>query len=415
MLKVLENTLIILLCLIPPALLTGPFLPDFFLSLSSIIFLILCFVKKDFKYFKNIFFYSLGIFYLYICIISLFADNFYYSFGSALVYIRYIVFSLSTWYLIDTNKNILKHFFISITITFIFVIASGYSQYIFDINYFNHQYDGKRLSGIFGEELILGSFLVRLFPIFLALLFLLIKKQVIFIPIFIISFLLINNLVFLTGERSAFFYIVLINILSILCLNKIIIIRIGIFASSLLLILLIIFNDSKVKERMIDDTLDHLNISKKYGDKMVIFSPAHESIILTSLKIYKDNKFFGIGVKMFREECKKPEYFDEVGCRNHPHNTYVQLITETGIAGFMFFLAIFVYISILLFWQFIKAIFKRNFSFIAFELTNYQICLLFAIFITLWPFMPTGNFFHNWLNVIYYLPVGFILSSRRYD
>ena len=31
--------------------------------------------------------------------------------------------------------------------------------------------------------------------------------------------------------------------------------------------------------------------------------------------------------------------------------------------------------------------------------------------ITLWPFIPTGNFFSNWLNVVYYLPVGFLLFS----
>jgi hypothetical protein len=37
--------------------------------------------------------------------------------------------------------------------------------------------------------------------------------------------------------------------------------------------------------------------------------------------------------------------------------------------------------------------------------------LLSCFIITLWPFTPTGNFFGNWLNIIYYLPAGFFLYS----
>jgi hypothetical protein len=34
-----------------------------------------------------------------------------------------------------------------------------------------------------------------------------------------------------------------------------------------------------------------------------------------------------------------------------------------------------------------------------------------AILITIWPLAPTGNFFNNWLSIIYYLPVGIFLWS----
>ena len=42
-------------------------------------------------------------------------------------------------------------------------------------------------------------------------------------------------------------------------------------------------------------------------------------------------------------------------------------------------------------------------------LTDFEISILSCILITLWPFIPTGNFFGNWINVVYYLPVGFLL------
>ena len=38
-------------------------------------------------------------------------------------------------------------------------------------------------------------------------------------------------------------------------------------------------------------------------------------------------------------------------------------------------------------------------------------CLLAGILITVWPFSPNGNFFHNWLIIVYSLPVGFFLAS----
>lgn len=38
-----------------------------------------------------------------------------------------------------------------------------------------------------------------------------------------------------------------------------------------------------------------------------------------------------------------------------------------------------------------------------------KVCLMASFLITLWPIIPTGNFFHNWLNVIFYLPVGFFI------
>ena len=43
--------------------------------------------------------------------------------------------------------------------------------------------------------------------------------------------------------------------------------------------------------------------------------------------------------------------------------------------------------------------------------TDYQICLLAGFFITVWPLSPSGNFFNNWLMIIYSLPIGFYLQS----
>lgn len=41
-----------------------------------------------------------------------------------------------------------------------------------------------------------------------------------------------------------------------------------------------------------------------------------------------------------------------------------------------------------------------------------QVCLVSAFLITLLPIASTGNFFNNFLSIIYFLPIGFYLSSK---
>ena len=53
--------------------------------------------------------------------------------------------------------------------------------------------------------------------------------------------------------------------------------------------------------------------------------------------MYLDNKIFGVGVKNFRKICKYEKYsVSNLSCASHPHNTYIQILSETGIIGFLF-------------------------------------------------------------------------------
>ena len=62
--------------------------------------------------------------------------------------------------------------------------------------------------------------------------------------------------------------------------------------------------------------------------------------------MFKGNILFGHGVKMFREICAKKDYYiNERSCRTHPHNTYIQILAETGLLGFVFILSAFIYVS----------------------------------------------------------------------
>ena len=137
--------------------------------------------------------------------------------------------------------------------------------------------------------------------------------------------------------------------------------------------------------------------------RILVFSPHHELTYGLAIKIYRDNPIFGIGPKMFREYCNYDKYYIQYGCTSHPHNTYIQLLVETGIFGFLYILSIFIFIFFIYTRQFFSFFIKIK------KLNDNIILFLAPLFITLWPIVPTGNFFNNWLSIIYFLPVGFII------
>ena len=127
--------------------------------------------------------------------------------------------------------------------------------------------------------------------------------------------------------------------------------------------------------------------------------------------MFKQNFIFGIGPKMYRFECKNLKYLKNVNysnhCYMHPHNTYLQLISETGLLGTLFIFLVFIFISSKLFLiKYDKSINSKS--------KNFEILLYIAIFITLWPINQNGNFFNNWLNFIYFFPIGIILSIEKF-
>ena len=103
---------------------------------------------------------------------------------------------------------------------------------------------------------------------------------------------------------------------------------------------------------------------------------------------------------------KKKYTAGKESCNTHPHNFYVQLLAETGIIGFLFLFITFGYVLYAALRQFKSIIFKQKRP-----LTDYQSMFISRILISIWPFSPNGNFFNNWLMIIYSLPVGFYLQS----
>jgi O-antigen ligase len=389
-----------------PLLILGPFFPDLIVSLSSLVFLIYVFKDKLFFYFNKKPLIILFIFCAYCILVSIFvAKDMKLSFESSLFYFRIGVFSCFIWYLLEKNKKILNYFYYALIISFSVLVVDGYFQFFSDFNIIKLPVQGSRISSFFGKELIMGSYLSRLFPLLFAL-FVIKKKSKFEVYYIAILFISIDILIYITGERASFVFLNLSCLFIIILIKKYKKFRLISFVISSVLIIVLTFSYSKLADRMIINTLDDFGFLKE-SQKKNLFSSAHDSLIKTAYNMFLDKPIFGHGPKMFRVICKEKKYATGVSpCMTHPHNFYIQLLAETGIIGFSFLFSVFAYVLYCAYRQFRSIVLRQNRY-----LTDYQVCLLSGILITVWPITTNGNFFNNWLMIVYSLPAGFYLHS----
>ena len=391
--------IIFVVSLIIPSLIWGSFFPDLIVSLSSLIFLVYVFKNKLFFYFTKRPIIIFFIFCAYCILVSIFvAKDFMLSFESSLFYFRIGLFSCLIWHLLEQDKKILNYFYYALVVSFSALIVDGYIQFFKGTNILGFPKAGDRISSFFGDQLIMGSYLSRLFP-FLFALFIVKEKKKLELYFMTLFFLLLSGLILISGERAAFFFYCLSFLFIVIFIKGYKKLRILLSLGSLIIIIIIISSFGQVKNRMLSKPASTITKS--------IFTPAHDSLIRTAYNMFLDKPLVGHGPKMFRVICKDEKYATGVTpCMTHPHNFYVQLLAETGIIGFSFLFSVFVYFLYCAYRQFKNIILKEREY-----LTNYQVCLLAGILITVWPLTTNGNFFNNWLMIVYSLPVGFYLHS----
>jgi O-antigen ligase len=382
-----------------PLLIWGPFFPDLIVSVSCLIFLGYVFKNKLFFYFLKkplIIFFT---FCLYCILVSIFvAEDKFLSFESSLFYFRIGVFSCLIWSLLEQDKKILNYFYYTLVISFLALMVDGYIQFFTGTNILGLPKAAARISSFFGDEKIMGSYISRLFPLLFAL-FIVKEKKKLELYFMILFFILLSGLVLISGERAAFFLYCLSFLFIVLFLKGYAKLKIVLSVGSAILIIIIIASFDQVKNRMVSNPTSTITKS--------IFTPEHDSLIRTAFNMFFDKPIFGHGPKMFRVICKDEKYAVGITpCMTHPHNFYVQLLAETGIIGFSFLFSIFVYVSYCVYRQ-LKSIVLRQKGY----LTDYQVCLLGGILITIWPLTTNGYLFNNWLMIVYSLPVGFYLHS----
>jgi len=417
-----------LLFIFPPALISGPFLPDLVLTISSIYFLIFLMINKNLNYLNNDFFKMFFIFYIFIVIRSFFTDEVLFSLKNTLFYFRFIIFSYLLKFLIINEKNFLNLFTKSFLFTLVLISLDAIFEYLtgthwlFDKSSYAEFIANNRISGLFDEEFILGGFILSFFPIILLLQFNFIKfkkKNLKYLlSIFLIMLFLI--VILISGERASLVKLILVSTLVIFLTSiiKTFKKKILFFFTLTLIIYASILSQPKIKDRMIYHSFNLIfgvsNEDKKIGKDLSIteylktkklenikvkyFSKEHQDHAKVSLKMFNDKKLFGHGVKMFRFKCAEKKYLlNERSCSTHSHGIALTFLAEIGLIGLSFLLIIYFFL--------IKNILTIN--------TNNEKITLISIFVYLFPFLPMGYFFNNFFSMILYTLVGIYLGSKK--
>lgn len=395
-----------LLIFIPIVLITGPALPDIFLSLIALYFLIKSFYQKLWHYYQNPIVIGFLLFSGYGILRSILSEMPIKSLTNegSVFYFRYIFFAMGTWYLLDKNPH-LKKCILTTSLICLFVVSfDGIYQYIMDLNLFgNKKHAINRLTGLMGKEPIIGRYTAYLSIFTFALVYPFIKtKNMIMLSV---VFLVITEIVvFLSGERSPLFSITQFSFLIILFIPNYRLYRIGGLFISIIIILGILEVNPVAKKRMIDQTIQQMSETQY---PFLPYSSSHELHYISGLTMFKSLPLFGVGTNTYRFQSQKTEFNPKkVDIHSHPHNFYIQSLAELGIVGFLFLIAFFSFLSYFIIRQMVFVFLKNKSKQLPFE----RLIYVLVLFVYWWPIIPHMSFYNNWNNVLIMLPLGFFMK-----
>ncbi len=465
------------------SLVSGPLIPEILILLLIINFI--CQNKTSLLISKNLrtIFIFLISFYLYLNLNTLlFSFDFKISLKSTLPYLRLILFCfiISVILKSEDSKRIINYFIFSFLLLLLILLFDSIVQLNTGQNILGHRYFSGRITSLFNEEQILGSFVVKILPIILSFLYIIELKNKKYLKILFIFLTFI--LILLSSERIALVQYIFIVFLIIFIDTK----NLKTFFSSLIIFLSLIIIALNLyapgMKRIKDATLEQFNSSTTF----LAPSYRHELHYHNAILMFLDKPIFGNGIKSFRYICsnydnlvqdkintdkaiyapydgiatqvenyndenfdvikfqKKPKSKNSIdeytifhynnlykkfnskinsknlikkdefllasfeypsGCNTHPHNYFLQFLSELGSIGFVFYVISFLFILI----KFFKIILKKCLRNKINNLQKSVYIISGSILIELMPLIPSGNFFNNWLSMIFYFKLGLLL------
>ena len=405
----------ILIGLYPFALLLGSLISEIINIVLILLFISAIFLKKEnTKFFFDKITYILIIIYFYLFINLLSSTEWHLSFSRCVYFIRFPLLVLAIGYFLNSNEKF-KIVFNLWAITLAIVIFDLYFQNFFGFNTLGYvsTFPG-RLSGFSNEELKIAHLLIGFFIPTLAYLvtnkvyFISNKKNLLFLFLFLVIYVFV---ILIINERSngirAFFIISIF-----LIMNNFIKINYK-FLSLLIFIITILLTFSfnqNTKQRFISEIVN-MNKDAKNLPQYILLSN-YGPTYLSAYEIFKKYPLIGSGLKTFREQCKDVEIKEyyikynldtktniyENKCNTHPHQIYLELLSESGVTGLFLFFMFFIY--------FLYRSFKIY-------LKNKNIVLLsFCLFIIsqLIPLLPSGSFFTSFGATIFWINVAMAYS-----
>ena len=313
----------------------------------------------------------------------------------SLLFLKYLLLYFAIRFCIENKLINLKLFFISCSAASVFVCLDIFYQFINGVDVFGYKtIPGlRKLGGPFGDELIAGGFIQRfsIFSFFVFPLFFL-KNTKNYIGFLIpILFLIFFIGIILSGNRMPLI-LFLLGITLILVFQKQARKYLLSFIILFPVIFIIIFNSNeKVKSNFISfyGQISKIVSITATGNFNSNDSPQYLKEFSSFYETWRLNKYIGGGIKSFRYYCHVRQNINENSkfiCNMHPHNYYLEILTETGLIGFILIISVFL---MALYLSFYKKYLRKT------KLQDNKIIIpfIFLFIIEIFPIKSTGSFF----------------------
>tara|TARA_B100000886_G_scaffold339621_1_gene305663 strand:- start:1282 stop:2598 length:1317 start_codon:yes stop_codon:yes gene_type:complete len=414
----------VLLAIMPLSFIAG----NMIININLVLFIISAF----FSYKKEIFSFRLDLidkiistFFFIVLFTGVYNDIFFYLEKSwradfsttikSILFFKYLIFYLVLRFCVEKKSLNLKYFFISSSLASIFVCFDIFYQSIFGKDIFGYGTEGmgRKLGGPFGDELIAGGFIQRfsLFSFFIVPLFFLKFRNYskVLIPIL---FLIFFTGIMFSGNRMPLIMFIFTLFLTLVFQKQVRKYFLH-FCFIIVTAFLIIFNfNSKVKNNFKNFYMQVTEIKTVVTEEKFDYNKsAYFKEFNTFYDTWLLNKYIGGGIKNFRYYChyRAPdtsETYKKYKCNMHPHNYYLEILTETGIIGFLIII-----VSFLLF--FYRSFLKKYFFKSTMKNNHIITPFIFLFIAEIFPIKSTGSFFTTGNATYLFLILAILIGLTR--
>jgi len=396
--KLINIYFLTVLSLIPLSILIGSLISLSIIILITLSFFFILFKKDNFLLLKNNSILLLSCLYIYLLFNSMISLDFYLGAERNFGFIRFIFLFIAINYFFFNYKNIDIIFKIW-TLVFIIVLFDVSYEFLVGNNLLGFEsVNKKRIVSFFKDELIVGSFITGFAFIIIGYLFKNFEKierykqtLIYLLMIFIVICLI------LSGERSNTIRLI-IGFIIFLCLNGKIRAKAKLLFFSIISIffLTLFFSSGYVKHRYYNDLIE------KISDKEIRQDYIYFKLYKSGIEVFKKYPIFGVGNKNYRiETCKKSERaINPYICNTHPHQVYVELLSEHGLVGTVLIISIIFFLIM------------KNFKTMLATRNLLQIGCFSYLVVSLIPVLPSGAFFSDFNSTIFWINFSIYFASN---
>jgi len=390
-----------ILLLFPLIIILGPLAINVTLFLS--IFFVAYKIRKKFIQLKEIWIFYFILFILYNIFRGFHAINAEAALISSFSLLKFISISLFFFLYIANIKNL--NYILKIwSIIFCFVVLNTIVQYFYGQDFFGIERQKTRLTAIFNRQVV-GGYLTHIsIPIFFHFFsryknydF---KYKILIFLIYFCSLFAISVsgerlplVIFLSGSLLCFFLFLKFR-------NFLLIFFIILFLNLFLFYFSPLFN-----QRI---------IALYYSILEFPISPWGR-LFYSGYLVFDSNMLFGVGLKNYNIFCvtqiKDP--FESLNlpafCSTHPHNTYLEVLSETGLIGFLLLFLAFFNFFILSIKKYNKLRSNKIFN----EYKGLFYGNIYILLVYLFPIKTAGRFFTTFNGTFFWLSLGIVLLLTK--